>query len=54
MVRRVHCEKKTKVYIPKVNNPQILICHRAENEMRAGNGAVMAVSEEKFLSEKRR
>lgn len=24
MIRKVHCEKKTKIYIPKTINPQII------------------------------
>lgn len=31
MIRRVHCEKKTKIYIPKTVNPQI-ISYRSASE----------------------
>lgn len=31
MTRKVHCEKKTKIYIPKTVNPQI-ISYRASTE----------------------
>lgn len=31
MVRKVHCEKKTKIYIPKTVNPQIISYRSAES-----------------------
>lgn len=31
MIRKVHCEKKTKIYIPKTINPQI-ISYKSPNE----------------------
>jgi hypothetical protein len=38
MTRKVHCEKKTKIYIPKTVNPQI-ISYRvaAESNVQAQN-----------------
>lgn len=30
-MKSVHYEKKTKVYVPKVNNPQILTYNKIEN-----------------------
>ncbi len=31
MIRKVHCEKKTKIYIPKTVNPQI-ISYKSQTE----------------------
>ena len=35
MAKRVHCEKKTKIYIPKTTNPQI-ISYRPYSDLQSG------------------
>lgn len=41
MVRRVHCGKRTKIYIPKIENPQILTYRRSETEMKTEQGSTV-------------
>ncbi len=41
MVKHADSEKQTKIYIPKVPNPQILSYRLAEPEVTAGQSATM-------------
>ena len=42
MVKHADSEKQTKIYIPKVPNPQILSYRSAEPEMTSGQFVTMA------------
>lgn len=34
MIKHVNCEKKTKIYIPKIENPKILTCCMISSEAK--------------------
>lgn len=54
MTNQVQAEKATKIYIPKVSNPQILTFRSSEAEMNVQLPDVMNISGNNSNSEKRR
>ena len=45
MIKRVYCGKKTKIYIPKIENPKIITCCRVLKEPQIAQNAVMSTGE---------
>lgn len=54
MTNHVQAEKATKIYIPKVSNPQILTFRNADPEMNIQQSGIINVSGNNPNSEKRR
>lgn len=45
MIKRVYCGKKTKIYIPKIENPKIITCCRVLKEPSIEPAAVMSIGD---------
>lgn len=54
MIKRVYCGKKTKIYIPKIENPKIITCCTVLKEPKTEHTAVMSTGEVINENDKRR
>lgn len=45
MIKRVYCGKKTKIYIPKIENPKIITCCTNFNKTENGQSTVISIGE---------
>ncbi len=54
MIKRVYCGKKTKIYIPKIENPKIITCCTVLNKPETEHTAVMSTGEVIDTNDKRR